>query len=790
MADKIAAGAEDQPKLSKKELNKLARKEGKKNNTPKEDNSKYSIVFCKSMAPDLAHLLETVLGEVGVLKFCINKGSESHFPLLTTNVVADTTPGSISGDLNIARFLLRVSTSDKAAALLGAGNAWYASQVDQWLDVYLMAQHNATMKEGVVTLLNSHLSDKTFLVGNCMTLADIAMWMLMRKSGFSSTSTDFAQASRWYALITSLLPATLPPMAMITYVPPTATGSTATGKGGDKGGAKGGGKGVVAAAGKAEGGDGDAAAAGAGGTCPPLEGAVEGQVCTRFPPEPSGYLHIGHAKAVLLNQYYAQRYNGKLLVRFDDTNPSKEKEEFQENILRDLATLNVVPHAVSFSSDHFATCETLARKMIAEGKGYMDDTDQETMQAERMDRKDSKHRNTTPAENLKIFEQLLQGAVEARGFCLRAKIDMQSVNGTMRDPVLYRFNDTPHHRTGTKFKAYPTYDFACPIIDSVEGVTHALRTTEYNDRDEQYHWIQEALQLRPVKVHAFGKMNFIHTVLSKRKLNWFVEQKLVEGWFDPRFPTIQGCVRRGMNVDALKNFIINQGASRRVITMEWDKFWSENKKVLEEFAPRYMGVTNEDKVELLLENVAAEVTAHSVQLHPQKPEMGTRVMRRSNVVYLDQLDAATYKEGEEITLLRWGNVRITAIEYAGSGANSEKIVRLRGTYDATATNFSKTKKATWIAAVPDLVPCQVFEFDHLITKAKLTDDDKFQDFVNPVTKVESMALADPLLRTVAAGEVVQLERKGFFRVDKPFGGSADKPAVLFLIPDGRVVKKK
>jgi len=486
-----------------------------------------------------------------------------------------------------------------------------------------------------------------------------------------------------------------------------------------------------------------------GGTCPPLEGAVEGAVVTRFPPEPSGYLHIGHAKAVLLNQYYAQRYKGRLLVRFDDTNPSKEKEEFEENILRDLATLGVRPDQVSHSSDHFATCEEFARKMIREGKAYMDDTDQETMQAERMERKESRHRHSPPETNLSLFEQLLQGLPAAQSYCLRAKIDMGSLNGTLRDPVLYRFNDTPHHRTGSKHKAYPTYDLACPIIDSIEGVTHALRTTEYNDRDEQYHWLQDAMGLRKVHIQAFGKMNFVHTVLSKRKLTWFVEQNLVEGWFDPRFPTIQGCVRRGMNVEALKSFILSQGASRRVITMEWDKFWSENKKVLEERSARYMGVSvatpqlqltelgraapdPSGAVELLLTNVADLESAHSVQIHPQRPEMGQRVMRRSCRVLLDRADAVTFKVGEEVTLLRWGNVVITEVQLD----SQDRLLGLQGRFDAEATNFSKTKKTTWVANIPDLVPCRLVEFDHLISKAKLGEDDKFQDFVNPVTKTE------------------------------------------------------
>jgi glutamyl/glutaminyl-tRNA synthetase len=327
----------------------------------------------------------------------------------------------------------------------------------------------------------------------------------------------------------------------------------------------------------------------------------------------------------------------------------------------------------------------------------MDDTDQETMQAERMERKESKHRNASVEENLKWFEALLRGEKDAQKYCLRAKIDMGSVNGTMRDPVLYRSNETPHLKTGTQFKAYPTYDFACPIVDSVEGVTHALRTTEYNDRDEQYHWIQNALQLRHVRIQAFGKMNFVHTVLSKRKLTWFVEQGLVEGWFDPRFPTIQGCLRRGLNVDALKNFILSQGASRRVITMEWDKFWAENKKVLEETAPRYMGVSMPHAVPFTVTNIsdAEGETCVSVNVNPLKPEQGQRIMRRSNKLFIDQEDAAAYKVGEEVTFLRWGNFIIDTVD---KDAATGLISAMSGRFNADATNFSKTKKTTWLSA--------------------------------------------------------------------------------------------
>lgn len=325
----------------------------------------------------------------------------------------------------------------------------------------------------------------------------------------------------------------------------------------------------------------------------------------------------------------------------------------------------------------------------------MDNTDQETMQAERMSRTESQHRNTAPEANLVLFESLLRGDDAAKKYCLRAKIDMSSVNGTMRDPVLYRSNDTPHHRTGTKHKAYPTYDFACPVVDSIEGVTHALRTTEYNDRDEQYYWIQEALGLaHRTQIQAFGKMNFVHTCLSKRKLAWFVENKLVEGWFDPRFPTIQGCMRRGVTVEGLKGFILSQGASRRIITMEWDKFWAENKQVLETSAYRYMGVMTPGEVIMTLTNVPDEITAHSTPLMPQLPEKGSRVIRRLNKVLIDYIDAVCMKEGEQLTLLRWGNVTVQRVEKDAAG----KVVALQAEYNPDSTDFKKTKKYTWLAA--------------------------------------------------------------------------------------------
>ncbi len=355
-----------------------------------------------------------------------------------------------------------------ALSLYGGDDLLLSTMVDKWLETYTSYVASVAPVATVSGAVNEHLASCSYLVGYSLSLADIAMYTLLRKLKFAPADA-VPHVSRWFQLIAANLKAlgadALPALAAgERKFPP---------KGGSKAGAAAPAKGKAAVVADEE---------GEVGTCPALEGAEEGKVCTRFPPEPSGYLHLGHAKAVLLNQYYAQRYKGQLIVRFDDTNPSKEKEEYADNILLDLATLGVKPDKVTFTSDSFAKCEEFARKMIKEGKAYMDDTDQEKMQGERMERKDSYRRNTTPEENLVIFEKLLKGEADVLKFCMRAKIDMNSVNGTMRDPVLYRSNETPHHRTGTKYKAYPTYDFACPIVDSIEGVTHALRTTEYNDR--------------------------------------------------------------------------------------------------------------------------------------------------------------------------------------------------------------------------------------------------------------------------------------------------------------------
>ncbi|KAI8871763.1 glutamyl-tRNA synthetase [Ramicandelaber brevisporus] len=523
-----------------------------------------------------------------------------------------------------------------------------------------------------------------------------------------------------------------------------------------------------------------------------LEDAVKGQVVVRFPPEPSGYLHIGHAKAAMLNQYFAQHYEGKLVVRFDDTNPTKEKSEFEEAIIEDLELLGIKGDFVSHTSDYFDQMYEYAIQLIKSGKAYVDNSDRETMQQQRMDGIPSACRDQSVEENLRRFDEMFRGTEFGQTCALRAKMSVDDKNKAMRDPVIYRCVLQPHHMTGDKWKIYPTYDFACPIVDSVEGVTHALRTTEYKDRAPQYKWFLKNLGLRAIKIWEYSRVNFVYTLLSKRKLQALVDRGVVTGWDDPRFPTVRGIRRRGLTIEALRQYTLMQGASQTVLNLEWDKLWAVNKKIIDPVAPRHTAVDVENVcvVKLTGEGAPAAGTVDQRQLarHKKNPELGDKQFAFTDTILLDKADAATLAVGEEITLVNWGNAIVRNItKDAASGAVTAIDMDLH-----LAGDFKKTeKKLTWLAdtrAVASAAPvaATLLTYDYLITKKKLEDDDNLDDFLTPVSEFAVEALVDHAAAELKKGDIIQLERRGYYIVDQAFDAANPATSIkLINIPDGK-----
>ncbi|XP_050434050.1 bifunctional glutamate/proline--tRNA ligase-like isoform X21 [Adelges cooleyi] len=538
-----------------------------------------------------------------------------------------------------------------------------------------------------------------------------------------------------------------------------------------------------------------------------LPGAELGKVVVRFPPEASGYLHIGHAKAALLNQYYQEQFKGRLVMRFDDTNPAKEKEDYEKVILEDVKLLEIKPDVFSYTSNYFDKMISLCEQMLKKRMVYVDDTDPETMKQEREKRIESKNRNNSVDKNVKLWNEMLSATPTGLKCCVRAKIDMLSDNGCMRDPAIYRCKPETHPRTGNKYKVYPTYDFACPIVDSLEGVTHALRTTEYADRDQQYYWFCDALELNPRPyVWSYSRLNMTNTVLSKRKLTWFVDEGLVDGWDDPRMPTVRGVLRRGMQVEALRQFIIAQGSSRTVVTMEWDKIWSINKRIVDPVAPRHTTVELNASVPVYVEDVKEPYVIKNVQRHPKNPDLGTKDVWITPTLLIDYVDAeglASSGVGAKVTFINWGNVIVTKINKNSSG----KIESINIKTALNDTDYKKTTKLTWLpkivpaenksSDVPALVPCFCVFFNHLISKPVLAKDEDFKQYVSDLedlssckTRLEVPMLGDPELRNVKKGQVIQLQRRpGYFICDTPYQPfsihtSKECPVILFSVPDG------
>eukprot|EP01130_Rhizamoeba_saxonica_P001741 TRINITY_DN11597_c0_g1_i1.p1 TRINITY_DN11597_c0_g1~~TRINITY_DN11597_c0_g1_i1.p1 ORF type:complete len:728 (-),score=186.19 TRINITY_DN11597_c0_g1_i1:37-2220(-) len=517
-----------------------------------------------------------------------------------------------------------------------------------------------------------------------------------------------------------------------------------------------------------------------------LEGAKQGEVVVRFPPEPSGYLHLGHGKAAFINDYFRNEYQGQLILRFDDTNPRKEKEEFEEAIEHDLNTMGIIPDRMSHTSDYFDIILAKAEEMISIGKAYMDDTPAEEMSRQREAKENCKYRDNTVEENFEMWEQFKSYTEEGKKMVLRAKIDMQSNNGTMRDPVIYRYVGKPHNRTGDQYLIYPIYNFACPIVDSLEGVTHACRSNEYHSSETQYYWFLENIPgCRPVKIQDFSRLNVKGTILSKRNLQWFVDNGHAEGWDDPRFPTIQGAARRGLEFAALKQFIMDLGNSTNAVNMDINKLWAFNKQLIDPIVPRYNVVFNDSVLAKLLDVDTTEVA--DVDLIRNKPEVGQKVVYRTSEILIDQVDVKSFKDGEEFTLMNWGNAILQkqTVNKEGNFTEIELVTNIGG-------DFKKTKKITWVPATDEAVPVRLMYYGSLLTVPNLPKPKKnskgevikpvlIEDYANLDSVHPMEGTAEPAVASVNVGDSIQFQRRGYFKLDKI---EEDGTRVFINIPDG------
>lgn len=506
-------------------------------------------------------------------------------------------------------------------------------------------------------------------------------------------------------------------------------------------------------------------------------------VLTRFPPEPNGYLHIGHAKSICLNFAVAAEFGGACNLRFDDTNPEKEEHEFIESIQRDVKWLGFEWNGpVRFTSGYFDQLHDWAVYLIKQGKAYVCHLSPEETRTYRgtltEPGKDSPYRNRSVEENLALFEQMRSGALPEGTCVLRAKIDMTAPNINLRDPAMYRIRHAPHHQTGDKWKIYPTYDFAHGQSDAIEGISHSICTLEFEDHRPLYEWYLDNLPITSLapKQYEFARLNLNYTVMSKRKLKQLVDEQHVSGWDDPRMPTISGLRRRGYTPEAIRNFCDLIGVTRSEGVVDVGLLEFSIRDVLDKQAPRAMCVLAPLKV--VLTNFPADTTEHfTAALHPQKPEMGSRELPFTRELYIDRNDFRETAEkdfkrlvlGQEVRLRNAYVIRADEVIRDADG----QIVELRCTYDPETrgknpTDGRKVKGVIhWVSAAHS-IDVEVRLYDRLFS-VEAPDADKsrsFLDFINPQSlTILKNCKAEPSLAQATPDDRYQFEREGYFCAD-------------------------
>ncbi|UAL47616.1 glutamine--tRNA ligase/YqeY domain fusion protein [Sutcliffiella horikoshii] len=536
-----------------------------------------------------------------------------------------------------------------------------------------------------------------------------------------------------------------------------------------------------------------------------LESGKRNHVITRFPPEPNGYLHIGHAKSIVINFDLADEFNGKTNLRFDDTNPLKEDVEYVNSIKEDVKWLGYDWDGLFFASDYFEEMYNRAVLLIKKGKAYVDDLSADEIRAYRgtlkEPGKDSPYRDRSVEENLDLFERMRKGEFGNGEKVLRAKIDMKSPNINLRDPVIYRISHATHHNTGDKWCIYPMYAFAHPIEDAIEDVTHSICTVEFEDQRPLYNWVVEETEMAgtPQQIE-FGRLNITNAVMSKRKLRKLVEEGIVDGWDDPRMPTISGLRRKGYTPEAIRAFVRETGVSKGsgfVDSQMLDHFVREDLKLK---SPRTMGVVRPLKV-VITNYPEGQVEMLDAEINPENPEMGTRQIPFSREIYIEQEDFMEDPPKKYFRLFPGNEVRLKHAYFIKCEDfikdEDGNVVEIHCTYDPetkSGTGFTGRKvKGTlhWVEA-SQAVPAEFRLFEPLLldeepeseveaevanvagTEEESVEVEKsFLDHVNPNSMKVLNGFVEENMKGVAPQEKFQFFRHGYFNVD-PKHTTADK----------------
>lgn len=504
------------------------------------------------------------------------------------------------------------------------------------------------------------------------------------------------------------------------------------------------------------------------------------QIVTRFPPEPNGYLHIGHAKSIVLNFDLAKEFAGKTNLRFDDTNPLKEDREYVESIKEDIQWLGYKWDNLLFASDYFEEMYQRAVLLIKKGKAYVCDLSSEEIRATRgtliEPGQESPYRNRAIEENLQLFSQMREGQFQDGEKVLRAKIDMSSPNINLRDPVIYRIAHATHHNTGDSWCIYPLYDFAHPLEDAIEGVTHSLCTLEFEDHRPFYDWVvKECEMVTEPRQIEFAKLFLSNTIMGKRKLKQLVNEKYVDGWDDPRLPTLSGLRRRGYTPESIRTFIREIGMSKSnslVDVQMLEHFLREDLKLK---APRTMAILDPLKV-VITNYPEGTVEMLPAENNPENEEMGTREIPFSKEIYIEQDDFMENPPEKYFRLFSGNEVRLKHAYFIKCNEvikdSDGNVVELQCTYDPetkSGTGFTGRKvKGTihWVEAT-NALPAEFRLYDHLVldNDQELEDEQSFLDTVNTKSLEIVQGFVEPKMSEAAPQDKFQFFRHGYFNVD-------------------------